>query len=48
MSKRGYTRRKRRQQNMVLRTRGKFKINHNNPSGRTGMVQAKRTPGKRG
>jgi hypothetical protein len=29
---------------MKLRSRGKFKVNHKSKSGRTGSVQAKRTP----
>lgn len=39
-------RRKRRQERMVLRSGGKFKINHNNPHGRTGQVHSKKTKGK--
>lgn len=46
MPKRSLVRRHRRQTNMKLRSPGKFKVGHTNPSGRTGSVQSKRKPGK--
>ena len=36
-----HTRRKRRQAKMKIRSKGKFKVNHNNPAGRTGSVHSR-------
>jgi len=42
VSKRRHTRKRRRQQNMVLRTGGKFEIRHRNKGGRTGTIHSKK------
>lgn len=41
-----HKRRKRRQANMKLRSRGKFKVNHKGRSGRTGRMFAKQIAGR--
>lgn len=46
MSRSSRTRKRRHQQNMVLRSGGKFKINHRGKSGRTGGMHSKKPKGK--
>lgn len=46
MSRRSHTRKRRRQQNMMFRSGGKFKLNHRGKSGRTGGMHSKKPKGK--
>ena len=40
-----HAKRQRRQAKMKISSHGKFKVNHNNPSGRTGSIHSKQRKG---